>query len=109
MSISPASTRAPSARKCGGVAIASHVDRLNFSVLSQLGFIPEGLGLDGVELCSETAPELPRNLSVVRSSDAHRLEEIGTRHTCFLVEDPTASEIGMALRCEGGREIVVER
>lgn len=31
-----------------GLAIASHVDRPSFSVLSQLGFIPEDLQLDGV-------------------------------------------------------------
>ena len=90
----------------GGLAIASHVDRPRFSVLSQLGFIPDGLSLDGAEVCSESVPGLPEGLAVVRSSDAHRLSEIGARRTRFLVEGPTALEIGMALRGIEGRRIV---
>ena len=93
----------------GGVAIASHVDRPSFSLISQLGFIPDDLDLDGVEICGEQAPDLPEGLAVISSSDAHRLEEIGVRHTCFLVEKPTASEIGLALRRRRGRKILAGR
>ena len=91
--------------RLGGVAIAAHVDRPSFSLLSQLGFIPAGLGLDGVEVCCDVPPAVPEDLAVVRSSDAHRPEEIGARYTRFLVERPTASEIGMALRRMEGRRI----
>ena len=87
----------------GGVAIASHVDRPSFSVLSQLGFIPEGLGLDGIEVCSESVPAIPPGLAAIRSSDAHRPEEIGARSTRFLLERPTAREIGLALHQAKGR------
>ena len=90
----------------GGTAIASHVDRPSFSVLGQLGFIPEGLGLDGVEVCAETAPPLPEGLGVVRSSDAHRPEEIGARRTRFLVAQPTAGEIRLALTKARGRSVL---
>ncbi len=93
----------------GGMAIASHMDRPSFSVISQLGFIPEGLELDGVEVCSNRAPTLHGSLPIISSSDAHRLEEIGARHTCFLVENGTASEIGKALRRTGGRRILESR
>jgi len=92
--------------RLGGLAIAAHVDRPSFSVLSQLGFIPSGLGLDGAEVCSDDLPPLPEGLAVIRSSDAHRPEEIGSRYTRFLVERPTASEIGMALWRVEGRRIV---
>ena len=92
--------------RLGGVAIAAHVDRPRFSVMSQLGFIPAGLGLDGVEVCSDEWPAVAGDLPVVRSSDAHRPEEIGSRYTRFLVENPTASEIGMALRRTEGRRIL---
>ena len=92
----------------GGIAIASHVDRPSFSVISQLGFIPADLDLDGVEVCSEEVPDLPKRLPVLRSSDAHRLEEIGTRRTRFLMEQPTHAEIRMALASVGGRNIVTE-
>jgi len=90
----------------GGLAIAAHVDRPSFSVFSQLGFIPANLGLDGVEVCANKPPGVPDDLPVVRSSDAHRLEEIGSRYTRFFVEGPTPSEIGMALRGIDGRRIV---
>jgi len=92
--------------RLGGIAIAAHVDRPSFSVISQLGFIPAGLGLDGVEVCSDDLPPVPEDLPVLRSSDAHRLEEIGSRCTRFLLERPTVSEIGMALRGINGRRIV---
>ena len=93
----------------GGIAIASHVDRPSFSILSQLGFIPEGLGLDGVEVMCAGAPVLPDGLPVICSSDAHRPSEIGSRRTRFLVEDGTASEIKLALRGTGGRRVVTEQ
>lgn len=35
---------------CGGLVIASHVDRPSFSVISQLGFFPEDVAFDAVEL-----------------------------------------------------------
>ncbi len=92
----------------GGIAIASHVDRPSFSVISQLGFIPDGLGLDGVEARSENLPAIPEGLAVVRSSDAHRPEEIGAERTRFLVERPTVSEIGLALKQAQGRRVMAE-
>jgi len=93
--------------RLGGMAIAAHVDRPSFSIISQLGFIPPGLRLDGVEVCSDTLPVLPKDLAVVRSSDAHRPEEIGSRYTRFLLERPMASEIEMALRRIEGRRILI--
>lgn len=93
---------------CRGLAIASHVDRPSFSVLSQLGFIPDSLALDGVEVVQRIPAGLPEGLPVVRSSDAHRLSEIGARHTRILVESGTATEIGMALKGLNGRRVVSE-
>ena len=90
----------------GGIAIASHVDRPSFSVLSQLGFIPDGLGLDGVEVCSDDVPGLPEGMPVVNSSDAHRPEDIGARCTRFLLERATSPEIGLALARKKGRRIL---
>jgi PHP family Zn ribbon phosphoesterase len=70
------------AAKChelGGVYMAAHIDRPNFSVYSQLGGIPEGC-FDAVEL-SRTADEvvwLPKvqGYAVTRSSDAHNLDDV---------------------------------
>jgi len=90
----------------GGIAIASHVDRPSYSILSQLGFIPAGLGLDGVEIRDRRPDGLPDALPVVSSSDAHRLKEIGRRRTSFYVEGPTAEEIALALKGAGGRRVL---
>ena len=63
----------------GGLYIAAHIDRPNFSVLSGLGAIPEGC-FDAVEL-SRTADAdvwLPKaaGYAVTRSSDAHNLDDV---------------------------------
>lgn len=63
----------------GGLYIAAHVDRPNYSVFSGLGAIPENC-FDAVEL-SRTADEaiwLPRVecYAVTRSSDAHNLDDV---------------------------------
>lgn len=93
----------------GGLAIASHVDRPSFSVMSQLGFIPQGLGLDAVESCSDRVSASPEGPPMISSSDAHRPEQIGTRCTRFLIDDPTIAEIGMALKHVCGRRILMEQ
>lgn len=93
----------------GGIAIASHVDRPSFSVVSQLGFIPQELGLDGVEVSSWNALPLRGEWPVICSSDAHRPAEIGTEYTCFLIEAPTVSEIRMALTQIDGRRILMHQ
>jgi hypothetical protein len=90
----------------GGIAIASHVDRPSYSVVSQLGFVPPDLGLDGVELCSGSRPDVPAHLAVIRSSDAHRPGEIDSRSTRFFMEAPTVPEIRMALHRENGRMVM---
>jgi len=92
---------------CGGLAIAAHVDRQRFSLIGQLGFIPEGLNLDAVEVSGGTGTGQWQGLPVVASSDAHRLEDIGRNHTTFCAETASLEEIGKALRGEAGRRISV--
>jgi PHP family Zn ribbon phosphoesterase len=94
----------------GGLAVASHIDRGSFSVISQLGFIPPGSGLEAVELSpradlagAREALGLDAGLPVVRFSDAHKPEEIGAASTEFLVAAPSLAEIRLALAGEGGR------
>jgi 3',5'-nucleoside bisphosphate phosphatase len=97
----------------GGLAIACHIDRDSFSLISQLGFIPPGLGLEAVEVSPRTTPAEARaafgplgGRPIVRFSDAHKPEEIGAAVTEFLVEGPTLAEIRRALAAEAGREVV---
>lgn len=68
-------------RKRRGLLVAAHVDRPQFSVLYQLGFLPETMAWDAVEVslrCSDArARRLAGGRPWLRSSDAHRLEAIG--------------------------------
>jgi PHP family Zn ribbon phosphoesterase len=96
-----------------GVTIASHIDRQAFSLLGQLGFIPEGLSLDGLEISARTSKEEAqkrfyayRHYSFVRFSDAHYLEDIGKNITHFLLAQTNSEEIKMALHHQGGRRVV---
>jgi PHP family Zn ribbon phosphoesterase len=98
--------------KHDGLAIASHIDREAFSIITQLGFIPADLELDALEISplmtvdrarAELRP--PAHFPLVRFSDAHRPEEIGRTTTDFLMAAPTFGEIRMALKGERGRRI----
>ena len=99
--------------RLGGLAVASHVDRSSFSLLSQLGVVPERLQIDALEVsplhstaaARDNLPQI-RDYPLVRFSDAHRLEDIGTAWTTFTGTSPCAMELGKALLGEGGRKVV---
>jgi predicted metal-dependent phosphoesterase TrpH len=90
-----------------GLAIASHVDRERFSLIGQLGFIPEGLSLDALEVSRPSSIRQAYDYPVVTFSDAHFLEDIGKNCTHFMIEDVSVDEITKALRNEMGRRIIV--
>lgn len=90
-----------------GLAIASHVDRERFGLIGQLGFIPQGLSLDGLEVSRPSTMQQEYDYPVVTSSDAHFLEDIGRNCTCFMLEDLSVSEIRKALRNEMGRSLAL--
>jgi PHP family Zn ribbon phosphoesterase len=94
-----------------GLAIASHVDREGFSLMGQLGFIPEDLGLDALEISPRTTYQEARGkfdpiFPLTMSSDAHYLEEIGKTTTTFFIESASTEEIKKALLSKDGRKII---
>lgn len=96
--------------KFSGLAVAAHIDRERFGLLYQLGFLPEGLELDAVELTgnsklSEVEEKFRCSIDLpqICDSDSHFLDDIGRRTTEFLVEAPTLSEIRLALKGIDGR------
>jgi hypothetical protein len=98
--------------RLGGISIASHVDRPSFSVLSQLGFIPDDLDLDAVEVSRQVDPRSARTAvpeigsrPVVASSDAHFLDDIGGATTLFHLETPTLNELRLALAGKAERGV----
>ncbi len=97
-------------RDLGGVAIASHIDRESFGLLGQLGFVPEGLALDALELSPRAGERecwsflsQESGLPLVAFSDAHRLDEIGAASTSFEMESACARELRKALLSRDGR------
>jgi len=91
-----------------GWAGPAHIDREFFSVLSQLGELPEGLDFPIVEVRGEDIPEICGDAAVLRTSDAHLLESIGQRVTRITVEELTIDEFRKAAAGIDGRSIVGE-
>lgn len=88
----------------GGVAIPSHIDSPTFSIISQLGYIPDDLPFDALEVRNkEKATELlplimKKDIPFVSFSDAHFLVDIGKRRIELDLEEPNCTEISGALK-----------
>jgi hypothetical protein len=114
--------------RLGGLAIASHVDRPSFSVVSQLGFVPADLDLDAVELAPciggrgrepgrDGAQKLRDGAQKLRaygfatlaSSDAHSPEEVGRSRTRVRAARASVAELRRALAGWGGRAVLGHR
>lgn len=97
-----------------GIAIASHIDRESYSVIGQLGFIPDNVEFDALELSASLSKERINqfkeefsNYQLIQNSDAHFLEDIGKSTTKFFIEEPTFEEIKKALKKINGRKISI--
>jgi PHP family Zn ribbon phosphoesterase len=93
------------AHSLGGLCISSHVDRPTFGIIGQLGFIPNDLKLDAIEVSGRTTVKdakrtIPgiRDLPIITASDAHALDDIGKVRTEFLLAAPELAEIRLALQ-----------
>jgi PHP family Zn ribbon phosphoesterase len=94
-----------------GLAIASHIDREGFSLLGQLGFIPEGLALDALEISpaisyEEAMEKFHPPYPLTCASDAHFIQDIGKGTTSFYIQEGTTEEIKKALNNADGRKII---
>jgi len=92
----------------GGIAVAAHVNRPSFSVLSQLGVFPEDAGFDAIETSVTAEPWrlaefASLGLPVIASSDAHSPSDVGTRCTVFEMLGGSFGELVLALRGAMGR------
>lgn len=96
-----------------GLAIAAHIDRESFSVISQLGFIDETAHFDALEITPVTgisgARARYRELaaySFIVSSDAHFINDVGSTATKILLREPSFAELKLALGGKEGRSIL---
>lgn len=86
--------------KYGGLCIPAHIDRPSFSILSNLGFIPDNLDIRAVEIsrektASDTSLPYPsiRNMRLIKSSDAHHLWDISERVNFMELEELTKTNL----------------
>ncbi len=86
-------------KSVGGLFIPAHVDRHSYSVLTNLGFIPDDLDIRRIEVSKSTAdlaayldgrPEL-KKYEIMRNSDAHYLADISQRGAYLEID--TADEL----------------
>lgn len=88
----------------GGLCIPSHIDSQTFSVISQLGYIPEDLPCDALEVrnkdhIDELLPLIMcKDIPFVSFSDAHYLSDIGKRKITISIEEPSCKQISAALK-----------
>jgi hypothetical protein len=98
----------------GGIFIPAHIDRPANGLFSQLGFFPHGLNPDALEVSRffsqkhvekhvEKHEVIPENMTIIRNSDAHTLQQIGEICTVFYIEKPCFDEIKMALHNQHDR------
>lgn len=87
-----------------GIFIPAHVDRPNYSLSSQLGFVPDGLKFDAMELSkyaerTEFFSKYPwfKEYKYIKSSDAHFLNDIGCVFTEFEMKHVSFENIRQAL------------
>lgn len=104
-------------RMLGGIVLLAHVDRPSYSLFSNLGFVPPGLDIAGLELSRNADPRAVSQRSAlfaaqmatygtVVSGDAHRLEEM-TARTMLKVLRPTVAELALALSARDGRRVEI--
>ena len=96
-----------------GLAIAAHIDRESFSVLSQLGFIDDNAGFDALEITHHTGLDQARikyqelcKYTFIVSSDSHFIKDLGSAFTRIYLEEPSFAELKMALRKQNGRYVM---
>lgn len=103
---------AGAARGFGGLAVPAHVDKPSAGVIGVLGFVPEGMPCDAVELSPRYGAAQAREmfsslggLAIIRSSDAHRLAEIGESGSYVWMSSRSLDELKMAMNGLGGRRV----
>lgn len=99
----------------GGMLVPAHIDRKTFSLWGQLGFIPEGLKINAIEISrniSEIEARKKFGISnrycIITSSDAHRLQEMVFQKTFLYLESLNFAEVRMAFEALEGRRVIIK-
>jgi hypothetical protein len=82
--------------RSGGLFIPAHVDRISYSVLSQIGYLPD-LPYHGIELLGDRKNVETGKNTVIKNSDAHVPAHIGQRYFLFEGAEPSFGCLEAAL------------
>lgn len=101
--------------RLNGIFIPAHIDRPINSLFSQLGFLPKELKIDALQISKQASEmsirkmfDIHSDITLIKASDAHYLEDIGTACSVFELVNPTFEEIRWALHCQLGRSVKIE-
>lgn len=94
-----------------GLCIPAHIDRRAFSLIANLGLIPQDIPFDALEVSRHTTPaeltaQYPesRRFPLIMSGDVHRLDEfLGA--TTMIAAAPTFPELRLALKGDAARSL----
>jgi hypothetical protein len=96
-----------------GIFIPAHIDRTKNSIYSQLGFLPEDLNADALEVSRRISPDKFASLHpeiksypLVTDSDAHYPQHIGAAFNILELEKPSFEEIKMAFKGTNNRRFI---
>jgi len=102
-------------KNLNGLFIPAHVDRPVNGLFSQLGFLPPGLNPDAMGISKFSAKKdvakhhnIPSDITFIRNSDAHYLDQIGEIYSRFYIEKLSFGEIKMALCNQNNRKVEIE-
>ncbi len=98
-----------------GLFVPAHIDRPINSLFSQLGFLPKELKVDGLQISRHTDEakvrklyDIPNEISIIKASDAHYPEDIGSAVTIFNLNKLSFEEVKWALHQKNGRSVKIE-
>lgn len=99
--------------KLGGLLIPAHVNRTVFGLLPVLGFVPEDIALEVLEISRQITllqarqqyPQLEK-YPLIQNGDAHQLEDI-LGITTFTLQSPQINEIRLAIKGLQGRSFEI--
>lgn len=101
--------------RLNGIFVPAHVDRPSNGIFSQLGFIPPGLKFDALGISRLSSEKdvrkhyvLEKEITLIRNSDAHYLQQIGEICSVFNMEKISFSEIKMALNQQNNRFVKIQ-
>ncbi|MCB5251306.1 MAG: PHP domain-containing protein [Candidatus Cloacimonadales bacterium] len=96
-----------------GFCYPAHEDASSFSIIAQLGFIPQHPNFQAIGISAKCNKEklftkYPnlKNYTLIRSSDAHYPQDIASGFSKFFINEPTVDEIKKACSGIDGRMII---